>query len=545
MVKREIVWYNYNMAKPKFSTIIWILFYIAIFVVLLNNSLRYMDPDFGWHLKVGEQILKEKAVPNLEIYNYPLEGETWVDHEWLINAAIYWIYAHWGYFILNIIFALIVILALIILNFIIYEYITPERDSFILIIIFEILGTVACLPHFGVRMQEITILNLSLLLLIIYHYNKHKNIKPLLFLPLLFYFWSNTHAGFLIGIFIMFFWTGIKLLENILSKFEFFIFFDYKNKLKYKKIFLFLFFSIIGAGATLLTPYGLKLYEFLKFYGNNLYLKIIQEWLPFYALPIQYEQLFYSAFVVLAVLFILIYSFRKTRKIPLWEIASSILFFYLALKSKRHFPLFFIVSFPLLISFFSDFFDLSRDNFFNRKWKKEYFIVKPYLIIGLLAVIAFKLININFISDPFVYFHNEYPRDAIAFLKNYPEYNDKKIFNQYRWGGYSLWAYPEKIFIDGRLPMLPFKNHTFLEEYMEFFAEKKVEKKLKDYNIELVLIARKENYIKLNWFEKKFLLLNEEKINDQKNYLKNYLNGSPDWMLAHADEVSEVYVRSN
>jgi Fe-S cluster biosynthesis and repair protein YggX len=532
-----------------------------------------MDPDFGWHLKVGEQIVNERAVPDLETYNYTLEGRTWVDHEWLLNAAAFWIYDNWGYMALNIIFVLIIVATLVILNIIIYKYITPERDSFILIIIFEMLGLVASLPHLGVRMQEITILNLSLLLLIIYHYHKRKNIKTLFWLPLLFYFWASTHAGFLIGIFIMFFGAGIKFLENILFKFKFFNFLDYKNRLELKKIFLFLFFAALSVSATLLTPYGLKLYEFLKYYGNDLYLKVIQEWLPFYTLPIQYEQLFYSAFVVSAILFALIYprtlnamrfwlrrcsnlpqntifcdqqgagyGLRKNKKISLWEIFISILFFAMALKSKRHFPLFFIVSFPLLIGFFSDFFSLPSDNFFNRKWKKGYFIVKPYLIIGLLAIIAFKIINLNFISDPFIYFQSKYPRDAITYLKNHPEYNNKKIFNEYRWGGYLLWAYPEKkIFIDGRLPMLPFKNRTFLEEYMDFFAENKTGEKLNEYGIGLVLLPRREDYTKLNWFEKNFLLLSEEKINDRKNYLKEYLEESAEWDLVYKDEVSDIY----
>lgn len=539
------------MKKIKFSTIIWSIFYIAVFFILLNNSLKYMDPDFGWHLKIGEQIINEKTIPNLETYNYPLEGKTWVDHEWLLNAGAYWIYNSWGYVALNIVFALIIIAALIILNIIIYKYISSKRDSFILIIIFELLGVIASLPHFGIRMQEITLLNLSLLLLIIYHYNKHKNINPLFFLPLLFYFWASAHAGFLIGIFILFFWAGVKFLENIFYKIPPLIkwlgeIIDYKNKLEFKKIFLFLFFSIASIGATLLTPYGLRLYGFLKFYGNDLYLKKIQEWLPFYALPIQYEQLFYSAFVVLIILFTIIYSFRKTKKIALWEFLSSILFFLLAMKSKRHFPLFFIISFPLLISFFSSFFDLPRNNFLNRKWRKEYFIVKPYLIIGIMAIIAFKIIDTNFIGDPFNYFQNKYPREAVNFLKNHPEYNNKKIFNQYRWGGYLLWAYPEKkIFIDGRLPMLPFKERTFLEEYMEFFIEDRTKIKLKEYNIGLALLPAREDYNKLNWFEKNFLLLSEEKINNHKNYLKEYLNNSPDWLLVYDDEVSEVYVRNN
>ena len=275
-------------------------------------------------------------------------------------------------------------------------------------------------------------------------------------------------------------------------------------------------------------------------------LKILREWQPFYYLPIQYWQLLYVGVVMSIIILVLVYATAKKNdwKINLWDISISLIFLFLALKSRRHFPLLFIISFPLLIYFFTNFFKMPIDSFINKKLPKEYFIIKPYIMIAMLLIIAAKLIGANYITDPFIS-TNKFPRDAIEFLKQNPEFNNLKLFNKYGWGGYLIWMLPEKkLFIDGRLSQFPYAEHTLLEEYLEFFQEKKVEKKIKDHNIKLVLIPQKENYYKLNWFEKHFLLLNEENINKSENYLKKYLNNSLEWAIAYSDDVSSIYVKN-
>ncbi len=567
------------MKRIKFLHIIWALFYLTIFFILLNNSLSYMDPDLGWHLRVGEQILAERAVPSLEVYNYTLEGRTWVDHEWLINAVTYWIYDNFGYLALNVFFALMVIAALAILNLIARKYV-PRAEKFgtkngvIFIILFQALGVVASLPHLGVRMQEITLLNLAILLFIIYHYQKNNNWKILLWLPPLFYFWANVHAGFLIGIFIMFLWAFVKLVEVLLPKIglteccantrispqetEPFhganasprgadrIWKFFNGRPEVKKISIFSLFALIGAAATLLTPYGIGLYSFLKYYNEKSYLSLIQEWFPFYYLPIQHWQLLFLSLVVIAIATSLYIALKRRnfKKIPLWDIVVSVIFLALALKSKRHFPLLLAVSFPMLISFFSSFLDLPNDGFLSKKWRKQFFIVKPYIVIAFLIIMVSRLIGTNFTVDPFISFNARYPRGAVEFLKDRPEYDDLKLFNKYGWGGYLSWALPErKTFIDGRLPMLPFAGQTFLEEYNEFFDEGKTADKLKQYDIGLILMPSKKYYYKLNWFEKYFLLFNEEKVNQYDDYFKDYLEQADDWQPVYGDNASVIYVK--
>jgi hypothetical protein len=518
--------------------IIWFLFYLFIFALLLNNSYSYLDPDLGWHLKVGQQIIQDKAVPSLEHYDFTLVGKSWVDHEWLANVVSFLVYDHAGYPGLNILFALIALTVLIILNSWILKNIDPKlaKDFRVglIIIALQIIGVEASLPHLGVRMQEITLLNLLLVLIILYRYDKNSpKYKILFWLLPLFYFWACLHAGFLIGLLVLFFWSGIKIIKHLTQKPE---------PLFNPIIFVFLSFL-----ATLFTPYGFKLYEFLFGYSNTFYLTHIAEWLPFYYFPVQYWQLFFNA-IVAAVVLLLIAERKKLQfKNNLFNIGLALIFLILALKSRRHFPLLLIVSFPLLIDFFIYFFDFKNSQTTGIfKNQAAYKIINFFLISYLLASIAFQIVSTDFCSNPFLKFNDSYPRDAVLFLKNHPQYLGKKTLAAYSWGGYLIWNLPEnKLFIDGRLPQYEFANHTLMEEYYEFFKKDKSEEKLGQYGVELVLLDIKQNEIKFNWLEKRLALFNEAAINKRENDLRDYLSNSNKWVMIYSDGVSAVYAKKN
>ena len=80
------------MKKNYFLYILWGLFYFFLFSLLIENSFNYLDADLGWHIQVGKEIVTEKTVPRINHYNYTLEGTNWVDHEWLADALLYYIF---------------------------------------------------------------------------------------------------------------------------------------------------------------------------------------------------------------------------------------------------------------------------------------------------------------------------------------------------------------------------------------------------------------------------------------------------------------------
>ena len=101
--------------KINWKILFLMLFYILAFLLLLRSSYSYLDPDLGWHLKAGEEIVLNKDVPRENFYNYTFTG-SWVDHEWLSDWASFKVYSNFGYLSLSLIFSLIIVFSLIILS---------------------------------------------------------------------------------------------------------------------------------------------------------------------------------------------------------------------------------------------------------------------------------------------------------------------------------------------------------------------------------------------------------------------------------------------
>lgn len=540
------------MKKNLFKKILWTLFYVFIFFFLIRNSYNYLDADLGWHLKVGEQIFTEKAVPGYDYYNFTLEGKKWVDHEWLLNLISFKLYNLFDYFGLTVFFALIVILTLIINTLFLKKlYLNQNNEDkslsnrqMALLMFFQVLGTMAMAPHLGVRMQEFSLLFLSILLLILISFNRNKNYKILFWLIPLFYVWSCAHAGFLIGFAILFFFIGIKTCENINSKLGLIKSLNFINPLENKNILILFILGAFAVFASTLTPYGLNLYSFLSEYTNTFYMKLIAEWLPAYYFPIQYKQLVYLAIVTAGIILFSIntyFSWKKDQKpkLDLWLLATSLLFLALSFKSKRHFPLFFIVSLPLIIQLADAYLTYPPDFF---KYLKNNKIIKFYLLIGFILASLNLFVNTNLHQNPFDKKHycEAFPCEAIDFLQTNNQYSYSRIFNSYDWGGYMIWAMPEnKIFIDGRLPQYKFAEHTLLQEYLEFFKEGKTEEKLNQYGIDLI-IYKKTPEPEMNKLEK-YLLAPREKENE-KNFFREYLENNEKWEIIFEDKISKIYI---
>src|SRR5258708_37445215 len=75
-----------------------LIFFLFIGALFFVRSLYYIDPDFGWHLRLG-QLLLEKGIPATDPFSYTMPSFPFVDHEWLSNILISLVYkfsTQWG-----------------------------------------------------------------------------------------------------------------------------------------------------------------------------------------------------------------------------------------------------------------------------------------------------------------------------------------------------------------------------------------------------------------------------------------------------------------
>ncbi|MFA5163675.1 MAG: hypothetical protein WC441_04110 [Patescibacteria group bacterium] len=542
-----------------FYKVVWVLFYLLVFVFLLQHSFSYLDPDFGWHLRLGQEIASTGKVPTINYSNYTLEGFSWVDHEWLSNLTIYYVYNNLGYLTLNLFFCFIPLIVLFILNNFLNNYFNISLKKYLWpLILFESLSLVAVAPHLGVRIQEITWLFFVLLLVIILNYSKYRKWLVLWWLLPLFYLWANLHGGFLLGLGILFMFIGLKVFERLVINQKALSFLDRTTVFSWLEILMFVAFLLLAWVSTLLGPYGLSLYDFLSSYGNTFYFNHISEWLPQWAFPYQYWQFTYISVSLLAIYFWTRKILKKKEiKLDLFAGLMFLFFLVLAIKSRRHFPLFFIVSFPLLFKLFiSDILPVwkTKEERLTLKNRGLDIFIKFFIISTFLVVTANLALGIKFTQDPFQNFCEDkyrpgrrqflYPCQALAFIKSEPLFKNQRLFNDFGWGGYLLWRYPEKqLFIDGRMPQADFKGRSILEEYFDFFDQDKLVDKLEEYNIDLVLSRNPVGRLHLNAFEKSFMMINEDEIN-KDNELLDFLASSSDWTLVYSDSVSLLYHRN-
>jgi len=510
--------------KIRFSHIFWLFFYSLVFVILLKNSLSRLDPDLGWHLRVGQDIARTHQVASANPYNYSYTGN-WVDHEWLANLLIFETYSHLGYPALAVISCLPFLLVLIILNILAGRKISSNTVRIISIAGLQLFGLLAALRYFGVRIQELAPLFLLIELIIISRYQRRKNPYLLIWLIPFFFVWANLHGSFLLGLVILFAWPTVKLIEKTFYRFSNPSRPETVDILSNKHLLVFFGFASLAFMVTLLTPYRLELYSFLFDYRNTIYLSLIEEWRSQFARPFNFLELAYI-FTMAGTLAASLFSaiFKKSGKINIWNSFLVLLFLYLSLKSRRHLPLLLVVSFESAIIVIAAFFSAVFVRFAARlKSEAAILVLKLSLGAYLIVLIFSQAYNVRLIFDPFSFFSLDYPYDAVNYLKSNPWYSAGNILNSYEWGGYLIWNYPGKqIFIDGRFPQVEFAGHTLLEEYRNFFgSEKIIAEALARYDIGLVLVANKP----------------------ENRQLSQYLAASGDWQLIYGDPVSLGYYR--
>src|SRR3972149_6328374 len=66
---------------------IWIGLFGVIGTVFLLRGVIWLDPDFGWHLRMGEIILRE-GIPKTDPFSYTMPSYPFVDQTWLIDVVM-------------------------------------------------------------------------------------------------------------------------------------------------------------------------------------------------------------------------------------------------------------------------------------------------------------------------------------------------------------------------------------------------------------------------------------------------------------------------
>lgn len=476
-----------------------------ILVVVFIISFFYLDPDFGWHLRVG-QIISQTGVAKNDPLSYTMPSFVFIDHEWLTNLAYYKLFLWLG----KIGMAVIVVVTSI--STVLLALSSIKKPLFLPLFL---LSSAVLLPFVGVRPQIETWFLLSVLVYVTLN-NEELWRRWKYFLPFLFVVWVNLHGGFAAGIIYLFIFLSLKFYRQ--------------KKIEVSEVLIF-GLSII---ATFINPFGTGIWKevFSQIFDTSLRWSI-EEWKP--------SILNFDIPFVVFLVFSLFLTWRYKAKIYLEKLGVYFFFLVQALTSLRHTPLWIIISLPLLAENLN-FLDLEVKKY---KFGSDRFAkILNFLTIGSLAV--FSLESLLVVNSAVNFRENKlYPRDAVQYLKgNLPQ---GEIFSVYEWGGYLDWKLPEKkVFIDGRMASwrrdtAPISESNYaLKEYTRLMqGEVSLNTIAQKYNIELLLVpaAKPKNFAKnlSNYLAKLIGFKNHPNLLEQIS--------QTGWPEIYRDKISIIYQR--
>ena len=418
--------------------------FLAVFAMAARVSI---DSDTWWHLRAGQWIVENRAVPQADPFSYTRLGAKWQYPGWLVEAPMYGLYRAFGAGALNIWTALMVTLAFVFL------WRTLSGGYFLKAFV-TILAAVVSGVYWAARPYLVTFLLAAIFLWILEDYRWKAEAQPkvarrLWWLPVLMVVWANSHGGFVSG----FILWGIYWFSELAG----WIFKFIKSQIKpvqqspseHKTRLMRL--SIVGVlmvVAVCLNPSGpvMLAYPF-KTISIGALGAYIQEWQS----P-DFHQRSAQPFIWLLLLTLGGLGISRKR-LALSDFLLAGGFAYLSLLAWRNVALFALAAPPVLTRHVAPILDaMVRKLGFRAAPEKPRKVqsVLNWILLGLVTLAALvKAATALPAETNLKEIRMTMPVEAVNFIRktNPPG----RVFNSYNWGGYLLWELPEyPVFIDGR-----------------------------------------------------------------------------------------------
>lgn len=441
---------NINWLKVLQTLVLLSLGFVVLIIFCQQSDLSVLD--LGRHLQNGALVFKNPSLLWHNFYSYTYPSWPFVNHHWLAGF-IYYLLSLLGGFKLLTAFNVLLALASVFVIFII----SRRRSNFFLAALATLLTVVILSERADIRPEMFSYLFLALTFYFLENYRANFSWRCLIWLPILFLVWVNTHIYFVIGLALVTF----KFLELMINKFNF------------KEHRRFIYLGLASLGACLFNPNTIKglLYplQIFKNYGyeiaENKSILFLQN------LTIDYNIAWFKALFVVFIFSWLIYfallNSERDKKLGFFhrralanfrvsDLAISFLVCVLAWRAIRYLPLFSLLITPILAK------NLALIKINSTKYVRYF---KQIYIVGLVSLIVFAiflgtyLVNDTKINHYFLREESGLGLSAnVLDSANYFKKNNLSgpILNNYDIGSYLIYALPaQPVFVDNRPEAYP------------------------------------------------------------------------------------------
>jgi hypothetical protein len=413
-----------------------------------------VDPDFGWHYTYGEYIVRHGQLLRTNVFSHTFTDYTWANSYWFAQVIFYLAHRYLGHLVAGLLFAGVLSLAVV-------GYVrgvvrkTPPVSMLTavaaLVLFMELAGSAVV----G-RPMYFSTLFLMALTAVLYRGDLdqagmvRRGIGKLVAVPVLFAVWANMHADFVLGLGMF----GVYVAERIVSAIR------GGQHLRWQTAAL-VSAGMLSVAATLVTPYGLGLWQTLLKEAHPYQFSYISEWVP-----VSTANMYY--FVIYCTTLGLVVSalIGARHKLPTWYVVALGVLCIAAVRSQYFLRVVVSIGIPAVIVFWSDpLLSLKRALSPSSVGKaKVGFLL--FLLLSTLGVGTIFLQDARQCTNPDYWTTKQrYPKAALDFASTHSITGN--VFNYYGWGGYMIWNYPAyKTFVDGRMPSWRQGDKSVFEDYM-------------------------------------------------------------------------------
>jgi hypothetical protein len=471
---------------------------LAVAALLTLNSSTQADPDLWGHIRFGQDMLTNHKIVQPDTYSYLSGDQLWINHEWLAEAVFALIFNTSGAM------GLIILKLLAAMTLACFIYFHLHKCGLASLRIWIIILLVSIMLHIGmgsIRPHLFTYVCFTALLFIIQQ-TKREHYKGLWLLVPIFALWANLHGGFLAGVGILALWLIVFTIEYFWQSIP------SPRPIQFWTIMTAAFAALL---ATLLTPYGLKLWSFLL-KTATVARPEISEWVPISLISITgglYLLLMFLGFAALI--------FSRKGRTP-FEILAFVLCALLPLLATRHLPLFALAMPFLTGEHIADLCsrrlhlqkDFSIDNNGPRIIRSAFILA---FLFGSLLLLAAAWNRSLYISVD----NRAYPINAVKILKTIHAKGAMAV--DFDWGEYVIWHLGPmvQVSVDGRRETVYSPNRY--QQCLNFiFGINDWKAVLRNKDVTMALVKN-------------------------KSAICNLMNEQKDWILGYSDKVSALFLK--
>lgn len=425
-----------------------LLFFLTLLLVFFMSARAPVDTDMYWALRVGKEIVEQRAFIHTDPITYTHGGNAWVSHSWLFDVGLYGMYAWLQYHGLAL---LVVLLAMLTMGLLWLQLSGPAAYRTLTVAFASLVAA----PTWTPRPQMVTMLLLCLMILLLALYRKLRKRAILFMLPAIMILWANLHGGYVLGLGVI----GIMVVGELLDRLLLNNTQNNMSWLQWRDLVITLAVCIL---ATLVTPYGFGTWEIsVSTFGMRAN-TIISEWQsPDFNDPMMLPFLL----SLIALVVVLAVAGKKLRG---WEVLILAAFIYFALSARRQVGVYAIAVMPILArtgwTWLQEWGGKMRAALIQHNPKWQSFFDKTTVqpspkenkTVNLLIVCAFALVcwvKLVYVSMPQLIEQElnplVFPVEAVELLQESPPTGN--LFNEYDWGGYLSWFAPHiPVYIDAR-----------------------------------------------------------------------------------------------